>query len=141
MAQTDELTGELVIVNPGLANDPAARQGQIGMITSADIGQDDVFVSFGKGEQARYSFDALQVLKKPNDLYRGLMGHSKEMETFDFKTLFQISLLQQSGNTKDIRTAMTMAMTSDTLKKYSLVSLDEHLGLSKELRQANGIGR
>ncbi|MGF7079699.1 hypothetical protein [Mucilaginibacter sp. UYCu711] len=106
----DDLTGTLVLVHPQLPSDPASRQGQIGMITSADLVRDDVFVSFGKGEQALYATNALLVLKEPDKLYRELISNFKELEKNNFKTLFQINLLQQHSTSKQIKTGMELAL-------------------------------
>jgi hypothetical protein len=66
MKPTDELTGTSVLVHPDFDDDPAQQQGQVGMITGADLENDDVYVSFGKGENARYSTNALLVFKPAN---------------------------------------------------------------------------
>ena len=125
----DELTGTYVLVHPELNNDPANRQGQIGMITSADLDQDDVFVNFGKGQQALYSTDALMVLKEQNALYKDLIQNFKDLEKNDFKTLFQINLLQEHGNSKQIKTAMELALGNPVLINRSMTTLDKQLGL------------
>ncbi|WP_345948995.1 hypothetical protein ABDD95_19295 [Mucilaginibacter sp. PAMB04274] len=127
----DELTGTLVLVHPQLPSDPAKKQGQIGIITSADLGRDDVFVSFGKGEQALYATDALMVLKNPDRLYRDLIANFKELEKNDFKMLFQINLLQQHGNSKQVKTAMELALGNDIVLKHAMNTLDDHLGIKK----------
>ncbi|WP_345951270.1 hypothetical protein ABDD95_07520 [Mucilaginibacter sp. PAMB04274] len=131
----DDLTGTLVLVHPRLPSDTAGKQGVIGMITSADLEKDDVFVSFGKGEQALYATDALMVLKHPDKLYRDLISNFKQLEKDDFKTLFQINLLQQHGTSKQIKTAMELALGNDTLLKHAMNTLDDHLGLKKSAAQ------
>jgi hypothetical protein len=93
----DELTGTLILVHPQLPSDLANQQGRIGMITYADLERDDVYVSFGKAGQSLYSTDALMVLKESNKIYRELVTGFKELEKDDFKTLFQINLLQEHG--------------------------------------------
>lgn len=131
----DELTGTLVLVHPQLPSDPAAKQGQIGIITSADLQRDDVFVSFGKGEQALYATDALMVLKHPDKLYRDLIANFKELEKNDFKTLFQINLLQQHGTSKQVKTAMELALGNEIVLKHAMHTLDAHLGIQRSAVQ------
>ncbi|MBT2560135.1 hypothetical protein J7E50_02730 [Pedobacter sp. ISL-68] len=127
----DELTGTYVLVHPQLPSDPAARQGQIGMITYADLEKDDVYVSFGKDGPALYAADALMVLKKPGDIYTHLMNEAKNLTKDDYKTLFQINLLQSQGDTKQIRSAMEMARDNSAVRDFSMTTLDK-----LELRQA-----
>src|SRR4051812_11804232 len=106
MKPTDELTGMLVLVHPELSEDPANKQGQVGMISGAQLENDDVFVSFGKGEQALYSTDALLVFKRENDLYTIIMTKGKDAGPDVFKKLFQVNLMQQHGITPLVRKAM-----------------------------------
>lgn len=127
----DELTGTLVLVHPKLPSDPAAKQGKIGIITSADLERDDVFVSFGRGEQALYATDALMVLKDPDRLYRDLVSNFKELDKSDFKTLFQINLLQQYGSSRQVKTAMELALGNETVLRHAMTTLDDQLGLKK----------
>jgi hypothetical protein len=127
MNRTDDLTGSLVLVHPELQDDKAKKQNQIGMITHADLENDNVIVSFGKGEQALYSTDALLTLKPANDIYRDLLSNNKELDKADFKALFQISLLQEYGSSSQTKTAMELAMKNDTLRNFSMVTLEDLL--------------
>jgi hypothetical protein len=127
MNSSDDLTGSLVLVHPDLQEDMANKQNQIGMITHADLANDNIIVSFGKGEQALYSSDALLILKPANDIYRALMTSHKHLETEDYKALFQISLLQDYGSSGQTKTAMELAMKSDVLRNYSMVTLEDAL--------------
>jgi hypothetical protein len=127
MNRTDDLTGSLVLVHPELQDDKAKKQNQIGMITHADLENDNVIVSFGKGEQALYSTDALLTLKPANDIYRDLLSNNKELNKADFKALFQISLLQEYGSSTQTKTAMELAMKNDTLRNFSMVTLEDSL--------------
>ncbi|WP_183580298.1 hypothetical protein HDF18_13200 [Mucilaginibacter sp. X5P1] len=127
MNRTDDLTGSLVLVHPDLQDDPAKKQNQIGIITHADIENDNVIVSFGKGEQALYSTDALLTLKSANDIYRDLLNNNKDLDKSDFKALFQISLLQEYGTSGQNKSAIELAMKNDTLRNYSMVTLEDSL--------------
>ena len=127
MNRTDDLTGMLVLVHPDLKDDPALKQNQIGMITHADLENDNIIVSFGKGEQALYSTDALLILKPANDIYRDLMSNNKELDKADFKALFQINLLQEYGTSGQNKSAIELAMKNETLRSYSMVTLEDSL--------------
>src|SRR5882757_6138930 len=127
MNNTDDLTGSLVLVHPDLQDDKAGKQNQIGMITHADLINDNVIVTFGKGEQALYSTDALLTLKPANDIYRALLTSHKSLEKEDYKALFQISLLQDYGSPGKTKTAIELAMKNETLRNFSMVTLEESL--------------
>lgn len=132
MNPTEELRGTLALVHHELTDDPAKRQGQIGLITDIDIEQDNVFVSFEKGHQALYSTDALLVLRNHRDVYRDLMSNATKMDSTDFKALFQLNLLQQSGSQKDLRSAMEIAQGNEKIRAYSMSSLQDKLGVVRE---------
>jgi hypothetical protein len=129
MNYSQELTGSWVLVHPELDHDPASRRGQIGMVTLADLERDDIYVSFGAGGPCLYATNALLVLKNPNDIYRDLLVLGKEMDTTDFKKLFQISLLAEYGDAYKIKTALEMAMASPALRAAGMISLEQKLGL------------
>lgn len=127
----EELNGTYVLVNPGLSNDPVKRQGQIGMITYADTLNDDVYVSFEKGQQGLYSSDALLVMKKSNDVYQEAFQNVKLLDTADFKQMVQISFLQQSASRQDARSAIEMAAVNPVIRSFSMVSLKDQLGIAQ----------
>ncbi len=128
----EELTGNLVMVHPKLENDPVQRQGQVGIITSLDLAKDEVYVGFGNSPLGLYSTDALLVLKPHNELYTDILTHVKEMDTPDFKTLMEITLLQEKSSVNYLRDAMELAATNERTLAYSTVSLQDKLGLVRE---------
>lgn len=128
MNKYDELTGTLVLVHPHLVNDPAGKHNQIGMITSADLENDDIMVSFGKDGQGRYATDALMVFKKNSTIYFDMMKDATKMEVGDFKEIFRISMLLDSGLTKDQRVAMELAKNNPLALEYSMATIEEELG-------------
>nr|WP_294791032.1 hypothetical protein [uncultured Mucilaginibacter sp.] len=127
MKPTDELTGMLVLVHPELSNDPANKQGKVGMITGAELDHDDVYVSFGKGEQALYSTDALLVFKPENDLYTTIMTKGKDAGPDVFKKLFQVNLMQQHGITPLVRKAMQLVSDDKVARDFSMDTLENQL--------------
>jgi hypothetical protein len=141
----EDLTGDLVMVHPKLENDPVNRQAQVGIITSADLAKDEVYVGFGNSPLGLYSTDALLVLKPHNELYNDILTHIKEMDTPDFKTLMEITLLQEKSSVNYLRDAMELAATNERTLAYSTVSLQDKLGLvreeSREQQLTASIGR
>ncbi len=128
---TNEIQGTYTQVHPQL-DDPAGRQGQIGIITYADIEKDDIYVSFEKGGQALYSSDALLVMKKSNEIFGETVSRVSELSTPDFKALLEISLKMQSVNPQEHRAALEMALQNETVRNFSQVSLQERLGISSD---------
>ena len=141
----EDLTGHLVMVHPNLTNDPVSQQGEIGIITSANLEKDEVYVGFGTNKLGLYSTDALLVLKPHQELYRDLLTQVKNLETPDFKTLMEISLLQQKSSVSHLRDAMELASTNEKTLAFSTVSLQDKLGLSRQedhaQQQSAQIGR
>lgn len=129
MENTEDLTGTLVLVNPGLKDDPVKRQGQTGMLLYANTEKDDMYVTFGKGEQALYSSDALLVFKKPTEIYGQLMSESKEMSIPDFKALMRINMLLDNASSKNMKEAMQLVADNPSVIGRAMVPLQEKLGL------------
>jgi len=141
MKPTDELTGMLVLVHPELTQDPANNQGKIGIITGAELEQDDVYVSFGKGEQALYSTDALLVFNPEKDLYTTIMTDAREAGPDVFKTLFQINLMQQHGTTSVMKKAMEMVADNKILRDLSMDTLENRLANQLQQQQDQSFSR
>jgi hypothetical protein len=141
----EDLTGNLVMVHPKLENDPVNRQAQVGIITSADLAKDEVSVGFGNSPLGLYSTDALLMLKPHNELYADILTHIREMDTPDFKTLMEITLLQEKSSVNYLRDAMELAATNERTLAFSTISLQDKLGLAREenreQQNAASIGR
>jgi hypothetical protein len=54
------------------------------------------------------------------------------MDTPDFKTLMEITLLQEKSSVNYLRDAMELAATNERTLAYSTVSLQDKLGLVRE---------
>jgi len=128
----EELTGNLVMVHPKLVDDPVQRQGQIGIITSADLDNDEVYVGFGNSQLGLYSANALLVLKSHNQLYNDILTNIQKLDMPDFKTLMNITLLQEKNAVNYTREAMQLATTNARTLAYGTISLQEKLVLGKE---------
>ncbi|WDF80759.1 hypothetical protein PQ469_12150 [Mucilaginibacter sp. KACC 22773] len=130
MSKTDEMTGTFVLVNPDLAHDPAGRQNQVGLVTEADLDSDDIYVSFGKNGQSRYSSDALLVLKSNISVYNEMMDNRMKLSSGDFKTLFRVNLLQQTDRPAPNREALLILKDHPNLQQFALIPLNDKLGIN-----------
>jgi hypothetical protein len=127
MNPTNELTGMQVLVHPELSDDPAMRQGQVGIITGVDLENDDVFVNFGKGEQALYSMNALLVFKPSEEIYKLLMDEARKASQKDYKALFDVNLLQQFGFMPSVRKAMNDVRNNKVVRDFAMDTLENQL--------------
>ena len=132
MNKHDELSGTFVLVHPDLINDPADKKNQIGIISTAELENDNVVVSFGKLGQSLFSADALLVLRNPSAIHFDTMKDRFQLETPDFKELLRVGLLANSSLTKDRRHAMEIARNNPTVLAYSMATLEEELGLRQD---------
>lgn len=133
MNPSDELIGQLVLVHPELTSDPAGKSGQVGIITGTELENDNVYVGFGKRGQGRYGTDALLLLKPAEQLKALLNEHKQVLSVTDYKALFQISLLQEfRQSTANTKTAMSLALQSETIRNLSMRSVEDALGLRQQ---------
>lgn len=132
------LNGTYAMVNPQVENDPAKRQGMVGMIVDTNIENDDIWVSFGKSEVGLYSTNALMVLQKPDLISQNAMDKRFEISGADFKQLMEISLLQADRRPENARTALEMARSSEGVMKNSLTTLQDKLGLELNYEMTAG---
>lgn len=120
----EELRYHLVMVHPHLTSDPISRQGEIGVIMSADLVKDEVYVGFGNNAQGLYSTNALLVLRDPNVICEEVIAHIG-----DFKLLMEIVILQEKNSVNYLRDAMEIAITNERTMAYSTLSMQEKLGI------------
>jgi hypothetical protein len=132
MNKHDELTGTFVLVHPNLLYDPESRQNQIGIISTAELEDDNVMVSFGKDGQGLFSADALLVLRKPNSIHFDAVRDARDMDVEDFKKTLQVGLLANSPWTKERRQAVELCRDNPNVLQYSMASLEEELGLKND---------
>jgi len=123
----EELTGQLVVVHPQLTTDPVSRQGQIGVIATADIKKDTISVGFGSGPIGKYSSDALLVLKDKNELYQDAMTGVKDMDAKTFHDLLELNMKQERSGYGNVSAAMKIALDSPEVMKRSMISLEDYI--------------
>ena len=123
---TDDLKGTPVLVHPGLSYDPAGKQNEVGVISKADLMNDDVFVAFGN-EVALYSSDALLVLLPAEEIHRNLADIAYETPFAELKPLTQIDLFLRYGSTGKELTAMHLARDNPAIRPLCLDTLQNQL--------------
>jgi hypothetical protein len=119
-------------VHPELTKDPAGKSGQVGIITGTELENDNIYVGFGRKGQGLYGTDALLILKPASQLKDALQEHKQELSVGDYKALFQISLLQEfRQSTANTKTAMSLALQSETVRNLSMRTVEDAMGLSR----------
>jgi hypothetical protein len=128
----DELIGQLVMVHPELTGDPAGKSGQVGIITGTELENDNIYVGFGRNGQGLYGTDALLLLRPAEQLKDLFHEQKQQLSISDHKAVFQIALLQELiPTTAKIKTAMSLALQSDTVRNLALRSVEDALGLQR----------
>ena len=130
---TDDLKGTPVLVHPELSYDPAGKQNQVGVISKADLMNDDVFVSFN-GELALYPAEALFVLLPNEEIHQNLADIAYETPFAELKPLTQIDLFLRYGSPGNELTAIHLARDNpairplclDTLQNQIIKSIDQN---------------
>jgi hypothetical protein len=123
---TDDLKGTPVLVDPELSYDPAGKQNQVGLISKADLMNDDVFVKFGN-EVALYSTDALLVLLPAEQIHQHLADIAYETPFAQLKPLTQIDLFLRYGSMGKELTAMRLARDNPAIRSLCLDTLQNQL--------------
>jgi len=122
----------LVLVHPELTNDPANRQNQIGIISQANLGTDDIFVSFG-GEQALYASDALLVFQPQDEIHSNLAQLAYETSFPILKALTQVDLFLRYGGESGAAKAMVIAQANPEIHELCLETLQEQIERNQSL--------
>jgi hypothetical protein len=123
---TDDLKGTPVLVHPELSYDPAGKQNQVGVISKADLMNDDVFVSFN-GELALYPAEALFVLLPNEEIHQNLADIAYETPFAELKPLTQIDLFLRYGSPGKELTAMHLARDNPAIRPLCLDTLQNQL--------------
>jgi hypothetical protein len=133
MNTADELIGQLVLIHPDLTTDPARKAGQVGIITGAELENEMVYVGFGRNGHSIYGTDAVLLLQPNEQIRQNLREQFTALSVNDYKSLFQISLLQElKPSTANIKTAMSLALQSEAVRNNSMRSLEDALGLRQQ---------
>src|ERR1700749_2071735 len=122
----DELKGTVVLIHPDLPHDPANRQNQVGLISHADLMNDDFFVNFD-GEQALYASAALLVLRSAEEIHQRLADIAYETPFRELKALTQIDLFLRYGGEKKYQMAIEIARLNPDVQHHCLETLANQL--------------
>ena len=125
------------LVHPDLSDDPAQKQGQIGIITYTEPEQDNIYVSFGKGQPALYASDALLVLQNHRSIHANAIANLRELSTDDYQTLLKISIAQQSNEPSQLKYALKMAATNPVTRQHSLINLNQKYMITVQMDAEN----
>jgi len=131
----NELHGSLVLVHPGLENDPANKQGRVGIIAYVN-NKDEIFVRFGTIE-GKYAPNALLRLKDRETLFTDLLEDASKLDLKDYKDLYKISVLQEMGRAADTWRALEIAGKNPAIWEKALKPVQNSI----PLRMAQSIGR
>ena len=116
-----------VLINPALPYDPVNKQGELGIITAAIIGQDEFYVGFDDRVVGLYSADTLLVLEDRENIYQYLTDNRMELGQSDFTALLNIVLFQSYGGPDHQKRALTLALKHPDIREFALLSLDSQL--------------
>jgi hypothetical protein len=119
---TDEIKGVVVLVHPDLVHDPVNRQNQVGVISHADLVNDDIFVNFD-GEQGLYASDALLTLLPAGEIHQNLADMAYETPFRELKALTQINLFLRYGGENKEKMAMEIAQLNPDIQWFCLDTL------------------
>lgn len=130
--KNEDLTGALVLVHPELENDPAKKQGQIGVLTYPRE-FNEMYVSFPGGGEGIYDADKLLRLKDKQAVFDDLMKNGSSMEQNDFKAMYKIMLLQDRGTSRATYDALEIARDNPGVwdKALEHIAQNEKISLQK----------
>jgi hypothetical protein len=131
MTTEDELPGKFVLVRPDLLNDPAEKKNQVGAIKSADLKNDNVVVSFGEGDDALFSTDALLVMRDI-DVIRGYAEYDyDQLLREDYFDIMEVCIIAETKDLGGYKAALQLARKSPMAMEYAMRPLDDELGLNR----------
>ncbi len=103
----DKLRGEVVFVHPELFADPLGKRNQVGVISEADIGLDNIYVDF-RDKVGLFSADALFTFLRSDQIQDNLVNLLQDKTSVEFKALRSVELLVRYGDvTEKIRAMQT----------------------------------
>lgn len=132
--KNETITGSLVLVNPQVTNDPAGKQGQIGVLVYARAA-DENYVKFLNGSESVYEQKNLMMLKGKDEILQELMKNGSAMALPDFKALYKIMMRQDMGTSSDLFNALEIARDHPGIwdKALDTVSRTERIELENAL--------
>ena len=120
-----DLTGQLVLVHPGLPHDPATRQNEIGIIAVADVPEDEFHVGFQDNTRSSYASDALFLLKPSDEIHQLLANHAAALSIADLEALTQLDLSLRYGDGDREGSALQLPMNNPAIQPFCLDMLGD----------------
>jgi len=104
----DKLRGVVVLVHPELLADPLSKRNQVGVISEADIGLDNIYVDF-RDKTGLFSADALFTFLPPDQIQDNLVNVEGDQLSEEFEALRRVHLLVRYGDVTEKIKAMQTA--------------------------------
>ena len=120
--ENQNLAGTLVLVRPGLENEPGAKRGQIGVLTLA-FSEKENYVRFPEGGEAYYPAEQVMMLKDKQEVFNDLTNIGSSMPLDDFKAMYKIMLLQDRGTSQALYSALAIAKDNPGVQEKVLQSI------------------
>lgn len=100
---------------------------RIGVITSVDDSALFAQLTFADSSSARFASKDILLLKDKADLYTFLLSSPEKIPIGDFKLLFQVSMLQDRGDSASLISACQLLKSSPSALDLATDSLSERL--------------
>jgi hypothetical protein len=121
-----------VMVHPDLAKDPAAKQGQVGLLTYAVVNRDEFYVGFENGEVGIYDAAALLVLKDADAIFKYIDDQKDFLTENEQNTLINIGLLEMYAQDSTYqKESFSIALQHPDLTDAVLLSIEDRLRLNR----------
>ena len=131
MNNHDDLCGTLVLVHPELLNDPAEKKNQVGVISSADLENDNVVVSFSDGSEGLFSTDALMVMRDTDEIRRYADYDVNLLFREDYFDIIAVCMAAEVADLGGQRAAIQLASKNPMALEYAMQPLNDELGLNR----------
>lgn len=100
---------------------------RIGVITSVDDSSLFAQLTFADSSSARFASKDILLLKDKADLYTFLLSSPEKIPIGDFKLLFQVSMLQDRGDSSSLISACQLLKSSPSALVMATDALSERL--------------
>ena len=100
---------------------------RIGVITSVDNSLLFAQLTFADSSSARFASKDILLLKDKADLYTYLLSSPEKIPIGDFKLLFQVSMLQDRGDSSSLISAFQLLKSSPSALDMATDALSERL--------------
>jgi len=100
---------------------------RIGVITSVDDSSLFANLTFADSSSGRFASKEVMLLKDKADLYTFLLSSPEKIPLGDFKLLFQVSMLQDRGDSSSLISACQLLKSSPSALELATDSLSQRL--------------